>query len=164
MSIAHCNAVIDARALSSKISGMTAGSPSKIFVRDLEDKQIFTSVFLARDKTMLTGKNGKPYISVYLTDQSGSVDCRAWDNVDQLTDGFQSGDVVKVKGQVQIFQGRKQVVIHRLERALPEEFDMKDFARLGREAEMPEDMMGELLVVVGQAMSDDPSIRQLVTR
>src|SRR6476659_8384747 len=89
----------------------------KIFVRDLDDKQSFQSCFLARDKTLLNGKNGKPYISLYLADQSGAIDCRIWDNVETVNEAFQSGDVVKVKGQVQIFQNRKQVVIHRLDRA-----------------------------------------------
>jgi 3'-5' exoribonuclease len=129
----------------------------KIFVRDLEDKQIFTSVFLARDKSMLTGKNGKPYMSVFLADQTGSVDGRIWDNVDLLSDAFQSGDVVKAKGQVQIFQGRKQVVVHRLERALPEEYDMKDLMSASRRN--PEEMMAEL-VQIAESMQD-ASIRQL---
>lgn len=135
---------------------MTTPNP-KIFVRDLEDKQIFTSVFLARDKALLTGKNGKLYISVFLADHTGSVDCRIWDNVDQLVEAFQSGDVVKVKGQVQIFQGRKQVVVHRLEKALPDEYDMKDLMSASRRK--PEEMMAEL-AQVAESMQD-ASIRQL---
>jgi 3'-5' exoribonuclease len=129
----------------------------KTFVRDLEDKQIFTSVFLARDKALLTGKNGKPYISAFLADHTGSVDCRIWDNVDQLVETFQSGDVVKVKGQVQIFQGRKQVVIHRLEKAAPDEYEMKDLMSASRRK--PEEMMAEL-VQIAESMND-VSIRQL---
>lgn len=134
-----------------------SATPPKIFIRDLEDKQVFTSIFLARDKSMLTGKNGKPYISVFLADQTGSVDGRIWDNVDQLSESFQSGDVVKAKGQVQIFQGRKQVVIHRLEKALPEDYDIKDLMSASRRN--PEEMMVEL-VAIAESMSDS-SIRQL---
>ena len=130
----------------------------KIFVRDLTDKQVFQSYFLARDKTLLTGKNGKPYISVYLTDQTGAVDCRIWDNVDLISDQFQSGDVIRVKGQVQIFQNRKQVVLHRAERAAPEEYDMSELVTAARRA--PEEMMAEL-VTIAESMQD-PAIRQLV--
>ncbi len=135
----------------------TTASP-KIFVRDLQEKQTFQSCFLARDKTLLNGKNGKAYISVYLTDQTGAVDCRIWDNVELVNDAFQSGDIVKVKGQVQIFQNRKQVVIHRLERATPDEYEMADLVSASRRA--PEEMMVEL-IRIAESMSD-ASIRQLV--
>ncbi len=130
----------------------------KTFVKDLQDKQIFNSCFLARDKTLLTGKNGKSYLSVYLADQSGAVDSRIWDNVDLISEAFQSGDVVKVKGQVQIFQNRKQVVVHKLERASAEEYSMTDLTSESRRN--PEEMMAEL-VLIGESMQD-PSIRQLV--
>ena len=96
-------------------------------------------------------------MSVFLADQSGSVDGRIWDNVDQLSDAFQSGDVVKAKGQVQIFQGRKQVVVHRIERALPEEYDMKDLMSASRRN--AEEMMAEL-TQIAETM-EDHSIRQL---
>lgn len=130
---------------------------SKIFVKDLQEKQVFHSLFLARDKAVLTGRNGKSYISLYLADSSGSVDARVWDNVDSLIDVFQSGDIVKVKGQVQIFQNRRQVVVHKLERALPHEYSLDDFVIAARRP--PEQMMAELLQMA-DSMSH-PAIRQL---
>lgn len=129
----------------------------KVFVRDLQDKQVFHSVFLARDKALLTGKNGKAYISLFLADSSGSVDARVWDNVDALNEAFQSGDIVRVKGQVQIFQNRKQIIVHRLERALPEEYSMSDFVSSSRRA--PEEMLAEL-IKIAEGMQDT-HIRQL---
>ncbi len=137
---------------------MTSTAALKTSIRDLDDKLVFTGCFLARDKTMLTGKNGKAYISFFIADQSGAVDCRVWDNVDTVSELFQSGDVVKIKGLVQIFQGRKQVVIHRLEKASPEDFEMKDLVSASRR--QPEEMMAELLQVA-ESMQD-ASIRQLV--
>ena len=130
---------------------------AKIFVKDLSEKQVFSSVFLARDKAVLTGKNGKTYISLFLADASGSIDARIWDNVDALIDGFQSGDIVRVKGQVQTFQHRRQVVIHRLERALPEEYSMEDFVSTSRRP--PEQMMAELMHFAESIQH--PAIRQL---
>lgn len=130
----------------------------KIFVRDLQDKQTFTSCFLAKDKTLLTGKNGKAYLSVALADQTGAADSRIWDNVETIAEAFQSGDVVKVKGQVQIFQGRKQVVVHRLERALPEEYQMSDLVGASRRS--PDEMMAELMKIASEF--EDTAIRQLV--
>lgn len=138
----------------------TSTSPSdsaKVFVRDLQDKQIFTSVFLARDKAVLTGKNGKSYISVFLADNSGSVDSRIWDNVDAIAETFQTGDVVRVKGQVQIFQNRRQVIVHRIEKVGSHEYRMEDLVNASRRS--PELMFAELIRVVESL--DTPSIRQL---
>lgn len=135
----------------------TAEQYSKIFVKDLVEKQAFSSVFLARDKSVLTGKNGKAYISLHLTDATGSVDARIWDNVESLIDGFQSGDMVKVKGQVQIFQNRRQIVVHRLERALADEYRMEDFVSSSRRP--PEQMLAELVHIAETIQQ--PAIRQL---
>lgn len=134
-----------------------ATAPQKIFVKDLVEKQGFHSLFLARDKAVLTGKNGKNYISLFLTDSTGSVDARIWENVDTLIDSFQSGDIVRVKGQVQIFQNRRQVVVHRLEKALPDEYRMEDFVSTSRRP--PEQMMAELGLIADSIKH--PAIRQL---
>jgi 3'-5' exoribonuclease len=137
-----------------------ADPPSeKVFVRDLHDKQVFQSCFLARDKVLLTGKNGKAYINLNLSDSTGSVDARVWDNVDTVAETFQSGDVVRVKGQVQIFQNRKQVIVHRLEKATPSEYEMSHFVNHASRA--PEEMLAELLLITEKI--EDRAIRQLVS-
>ena len=135
-----------------------ASATAKLFVRDLQDKQIFTSYFLARDKVVLTGKNGKPYLSLFLMDQSGLVDARIWDNIESMSETFQSGDIVRVKGQVQLFQNRRQVIVHRIEKAQSGDYNMADF--VSASARAPEEMMAELLALAGEF--EDNSIRQLV--
>ena len=136
----------------------TSAEP-KQFVRDLHDRTSVHSLFLARDKSVMTGKNGKQYISVFLCDSSGSVDARIWDNVDFLNQVFQSGDVVRVKGQVQVFQGRKQVVVHKLEVVPTSEITMTDFVSQASQA--PEEMFQQLMQVVGEM--ENHHLKQLVT-
>lgn len=140
----------------SQVQSGTDATP-KTFVRDLQDKQTFNSIFLARDKALLTGKNGKAYISLFLSDSSGSIDARVWDNVETVSESFQSGDIVHVKGQVQIFQNRKQAIIHRLERAQPDQYRMGDFVSSSERA--PEEMYHEL-VKIAETIQDS-NIRQL---
>jgi 3'-5' exoribonuclease len=135
-----------------------APAEKKVFIRDLQDRQVFNTIFLVRDKALLNGKNGKSYLSMFLVDNSGSVDARVWDNVEASSDLFQSGDIIRVKGQVQLFQNRKQVVVHRLEKALSSEYQMADFVSASRRA--PEEMMAELLQIAGEIT--DSNIRQLV--
>jgi 3'-5' exoribonuclease len=144
----------------SAVSSPTAGGAApgnKICVVELQEKQTFTSFFLVREKALLTGKNGKTYLNITLSDKTGNVDGRIWDSVEALDAVFQAGDIVRVKGQVQIFQGRKQVIVHRLERAVPADFHLPDFLSASRRS--PEEMLAEVLKIAGGIV--DNNIRQL---
>ena len=124
----------------------TGAAHSKdIFVKDLQDKQVFSTLFLVRDKAILNGKNGKAYISLNLCDSSGTIDARVWDNVDQIAELFQDGDIVRVKGLVQIFQHRKQAIVHKVERVEMgvQGLDLGHFVTKARM--QPEEMMAQLI-------------------
>ena len=138
----------------------SAGVPAlneKIFVRELQDKQIFHSIFLVRDKALLNGKNGKAYISLFLVDNTGSIDARLWDNVDSALPLFENGDLVRVKGQVQLFQNRKQVIVHKVERAEAKDYKMSDYVSTASRSS--EEMMVELLKIASEMQ--DQNLRQL---
>ena len=131
---------------------------NKLFVKDLSEKESFYSVFLAREKSTLTGKNGKPYMILTLADKTGDIEARVWDNIEMISNSFQNGDMVKIKGQLQVFQGRKQIVIHKLEKASVGEFEMADF--LNQSEQSPEEMYQQLLEIV-EGVSDR-NIRVLI--
>ncbi len=124
------------------------GKMKRAFVKDLEDKQQVHSPFLVCDKSILVGKTGKPFMSVELGDRTGRVEARIWDRVDELQETFETGDYVFVKGHVQIFQGRKQLIIHTIERATGEQIDIREF--LPCSVQEPEKMYEELLQMVHQ--------------
>lgn len=117
----------------------------KIFISQLQDKQTVTSTFLAKNKIVLKDKRGKPYVSFLLSDSTGDVDAKIWDNVESLDGNFQSGDIILVKGNVQTFQNRMQFVVHKLER-FDGSVDLKDYVRSTEQA--PEDMYRDLLATV----------------
>ncbi len=85
------------------------------FVADLVDKMTVQGVFLIREKNFGTGKNGKSFLSLQLADRTGSVDSRVWDNAEALQLIFQVGDICQVKGLVQLFQNRMQLIVHKME-------------------------------------------------
>lgn len=94
---------------------------NKIYIKDLKENEVFESLFLVKDKKLGVGKNGKPYLVLIIADSSGEVDARLWDQADQASKECEIGDIVKLKGQVQIFQSRKQIVIHKFEKVLVED-------------------------------------------
>ncbi|PIU00062.1 MAG: HD family phosphohydrolase [Bdellovibrionales bacterium CG10_big_fil_rev_8_21_14_0_10_45_34] len=84
---------------------------TKQFVKDLAERTPVNSTFLCREKSVLTGKTGKPYISMTLSDRTGQIDGRIWDNAEEMAEMFEVDDFVNVKGNIQKFQGRKQIVV-----------------------------------------------------
>lgn len=142
-------------------------------VQSLQDKSNVDSLFLVKEKNVSVGKNGRPFMGLQLGDATGSIDARLWDRVDELSREFEVGDILKVKGLVQIFQNRKQLIVHRLERVESSTVDMADF--IPATARNSEDMLVELLQMVRTMKNDylrqlvldtleDPEIRPLVLR
>ena len=101
----------------------------KQYVSDLKEKDAVNSVFIVRDKTVQVGKNGRPYISMLLSDITGSIDGRIWDNVELMANSFDSGDFVRVKGQVQLYQNRKQLITHGMQKAQGDEYELSDLMK-----------------------------------
>lgn len=142
-------------------------------VKSLQDKETVETLLLVKEKTVGVGKNGRPFMGLQLGDATGTIDARLWDRVDELSRLFEVGDVIKVKGLVQLFQNRKQLVIHRLERIEPSEVNFEDF--IPQASRNAEDMMAELTQLVRSMRNDhirqlvidtleDPEIRPLVLR
>ena len=142
-------------------------------VKSLQDKETVETLLLVKEKTVGVGKNGRPFMGLQLGDATGTIDARLWDRVDELSRLFEVGDVIKVKGLVQLFQNRKQLVIHRLERIEPSEVNFEGF--IPQASQNAEDMMAELIQLVRSMRNDhirqlvintleDPEIRPLVLR
>lgn len=130
----------------------------KQLIRDLQDKEAVDSLFLVKEKNLGMGKNGRPFMSIQVGDSTGSMDARLWDRVDELAREFEVGDVIHIKGVVQLFQNRRQMVIHRLERVDAATVQFEDF--LPKASRSSEDMMAELTVLVRSMRND--FLRQLI--
>ncbi len=131
---------------------------AKQFVKDLKDKESVSSVFLAADKTVLTDRNGKSYMSFNLIDASGTINARIWDKVEDWTRVFEAGDFVRIKGHVQTYQNRRQIIVHDIVKAPGDSVALKDF--VGTAVEDPHTMFARLEKLV--ASFEDVQIRELL--
>lgn len=127
-------------------------------VRNLQDKDTVEILLLVKEKNLAVGKNGRPFMGLILGDATGTIDGRLWDRVDELSREFDIGDIIKVKGLVQLFQNRKQFIVHRLERVEPTTVNMEDF--ITKSSLNTDDMMVELTQLVRSMQNDH--LRQLV--
>ena len=127
-------------------------------VQSLKDKENVDSLFLVKEKTVAIGKNGRPFMGLQLGDSTGTIDARLWDRVDELSREFEIGDVLKVKGQVQLFQNRKQLIVHKLERVDSSTVNFEEF--IPKASRNTEDMLAELTQMVRTMRNDN--LRQLI--
>lgn len=77
------------------------------------------------------------YVSLDLADASGQILGHVWDHADAVARELTAGDIVKVKGSVQSYQGRKQLSISRIRKATADdEIDMENLIpSVGEKAE-----------------------------
>jgi 3'-5' exoribonuclease len=128
------------------------------FLKAAKDKDIVESQFLVKEKTVAVGKNGRSFMVLELSDATGSIDARVWDRVEELSRECDVGDILKIKGLVQIFQNRRQVIVHKIERVDPSLVNFEEY--ISKASRNPEDMMAELIKLVRTMKNDH--LRQLV--
>ena len=101
-----------------------------VAIKNFGDKETVSDrIFLVKDKQYGVGKNGRSFLSLLAGDNTGQIDCRVWDNVEELNSVFNIGDLVKIKGLVQIYNQRKQLVVHKLENANDLQLDRSLFVQ-----------------------------------
>ncbi len=99
-------------------------SPS---VKDLEANAVVTASFLVSAKEIRQKKTGEPYLSLTLSDKTGEVDAKMWDNVAEVMDTFERDEFVKIKGLVSVYHNRIQLTIHKIRPMTDSEVDFADY-------------------------------------
>ncbi len=97
------------------------------YVEDIREKQPVEGLYLVRDKNNGITKTGKAYIALNLSDKTGLIKGRVWDNAEKLDPAFDQGDVVSLKAFSVLYQGEMQLNIHAISRTSADDADMRDF-------------------------------------
>jgi 3'-5' exoribonuclease len=120
----------------------------KIFINELRKGQTVESIFLVRDKILAKTKAGNPYLSIKLADRTGDAEGRIWDNALDFLPLFEKDDFIKVRGEVDEFQGMQQLRITRLRKCEDREIQLGDY--LPQTSQDVEKMLGELKNIASQ--------------
>lgn len=145
--------------------------PSRLLIKDLKEKESIQSIFLVKEKNLGIGKTGKPFMSIVLGDNTGNIDGRIWDQVEELNKEFETGDIIQVKGSVQVFQNRKQLIISKVVRQDLNSYQLGDFVLSSSKpsedmfAELvifAKDMQNEHLKLLVLSVLEDPEIKPLL--
>jgi 3'-5' exoribonuclease len=101
-------------------------------------------------------KAGKKFLSMELGDKSGSINTNVWNDTagfDNISDNGKVGDIIKVLGSIDEFQGVAQIKVSSIRLTTPaDNVEVQDF--LPRSVRDPEVMEKELLVRIDEISND----------
>ena len=86
-------------------------------IAELAEDRTVDGVFAVSRKERRRTRAGAAYLALELSDASGRVEARVWNDVELLDGRFDEGDAVRVLGRVESFGGRLQVQVRALEPA-----------------------------------------------
>ena len=111
----------------------------------------YEGFLLVRSADQREGKTGGKYLDMNLTDKTGEINCKVWDgNIAPPA----TGSVIKVRGLVQEYNGRKQLRVERMRPAT--DADGVDLSLLVPCApERPDAYMAEITATIDAFASED---------
>ena len=108
----------------------TAASNTKgPLVSELRAGERIVGYYFVRQKQLepFRDRERGEYLSLVLSDRSGQIPARVWENAPALAQTFEAGVIVKVAADVEEYNGRLQLIIHRLRAAELGEAELTDF-------------------------------------
>lgn len=97
------------------------------YVTELQPNQTIHGTFLVSYKEVRQKKSGEPFLILTLTDRTGELDARMFDNVADIVDSFERDSFVRVKGLLQVFQNKLQLTLHKIQPVPDAEVEAGDY-------------------------------------
>lgn len=98
-----------------------------IFISDMYIGQELEGFYILKDAYPKTTATGKPFLSGYIADCTGSMELKVWDYAGPIAGG-DAGKIIKIRGQVSDFKGSLQFTASRIR--LADENDTYDVSAL----------------------------------
>jgi len=134
----------------SEVSDMTEKG---FFIDALPHEGVVTFLALVREKELRPKRTGGWYLYLLLSDRTGELAAKGWDNPQQTAELFERDDIVKVRGTIELYNDRPQLIVQRIRRCEEGEFQESDFCPAS--ARDVEEMFAELLGFV-ESVANEP--------
>ena len=134
------------------------------FIIDLIPGEEITEFFLVKKNEVKTGSNGKKYLDITLSDNTGEIAGKKWD-VDAAEEGvfaqIETGEIIKVRGSVTEWNGIPQLRLARI-RTLTnaDEINQSDYIMAAPEST---DEMFDYIYAKAKAISDEEYKKVAIT-
>jgi 3'-5' exoribonuclease len=96
-------------------------------IATLREQDEVDGVFACTRKERQMSRAGSPYLTIELTDPTGTILARAFNDADVLAGRFERGQLVRVRGRTERYRERLQINVSAIARAEAEEADPASF-------------------------------------
>lgn len=143
----------------------------RTFVKELSDGASVNEIMLLADKQLRANRNADLYLLATLRDRTGVISGLMWNVTEERLQHISAGDMVHVKGKVQLYQGGLQMIVTYIELANessynPADFEIKPQANVGPLLDRLRELMGslkseKLRTLAGCFLSDEKLVNDL---
>ena len=91
------------------------------------DNAVVTTYFALSGMQLRDKKQGGQFLALTLTDKTGSIEARMWDEIADVVEHCSEGCYVKVQGQISRYQGKFQITLTKMRHAAESEIDPADY-------------------------------------
>ena len=82
--------------------------------------------YLCVEKYLRHARSGDLFVDLVLRDRTGQIQAKIWNKIEEFDNKFSKGDAVAVKGEVEYFLDRPQLIVKRINKAT-----VQNYARYG---------------------------------
>ena len=110
-----------------------------MFISDFKTDQEISMFLLLDNAIRGIATSGKPYLTLYLKDKTGSIDGKIWEVKEEDSENLKAGKMVYVEGTVLDYRGKLQLKIKNYRMATENDnIDIQDYIQT---APVPKDVM-----------------------
>ena len=101
----------------------------KKFIKELKAGEPVESVFFLKKKELAKTQAGKPYLKMTVSDRTGRLEAKMWDNAGPADEMVATGEAVFVRGSVETYRGELQLRVDEIRLAQEGEYKFEELVR-----------------------------------
>ena len=101
----------------------------KKFIKELKAGDRFESVFQLKKKESSKTKDGKPFLKLTVSDKTGSIEAKIWDNAEEFDQKIDTGMAILARGSVDSWKDNLQLKMESVRPASSGEYNIQDLVR-----------------------------------
>lgn len=117
----------------------------KNFIKNLKINDSLENVFFLKKKELALTQGGKPFLKLTLSDKTGRMEAKVWENAEAADEMVATGEAVFVQGRVDSFKGDLQIRVDQIRLADPKQYK---FEELVRSVEKPDEIFKNIKVML----------------
>ncbi|MHB8859285.1 MAG: 3'-5' exoribonuclease YhaM family protein [Thermoleophilia bacterium] len=108
-------------------NALIRGRRKNQFLSDLAAGAAVDDIYYLRDMRLGNARTGKPYLALKVSDRTGVMDARVWDGAEEISRRLKPDSFVRLRGRVEDYRQRPQMVVTSAETAAAGKVDQRDF-------------------------------------